>query len=187
MSERFQKCFDRSVLFRYFSLLNDSLGLAYLTLNEVSAKQISFLASPSSRRKSFEKGRLTYIRDSTSNRELKPKMQQFLFERAMRRPGAQNYGSRITTKTTTSMKIAVRQMMLGRQEACMCVSVDSRNVAGAFDKVSHAGLLHKASVYGLDGALNGWVSSYLIGWCPQRVGIKLLDWMVPSTGGYQVT
>ena len=43
----------------------------------------------------------------------------------MRRPCAQNYGSRITTKTTTSMKIAVRQMMLGRQAACICVSVDS--------------------------------------------------------------
>ena len=26
---------------------------------------------------------------------------------------------------TTKMKIAMRQMMLGRQTACMCVSVDS--------------------------------------------------------------
>ena len=37
------------------------------------------------------------------------------------------------------------------------------DIAGAFDKVSHAGLLHKASVYGLDGALHGWLSSYLTG------------------------
>ena len=125
MSESFQKCFDRSVLFRYFSLLNDSLGLAYLTLNEVSAKPMYFLASPSSRRKSFEKGRLTYIRDSAYNRELKRILQQVLFDRAMRHPCAQNYGSRITTKTTTSMKIAARQMMFGGQAACMCVSVDS--------------------------------------------------------------
>ena len=47
----------------------------------------------------------------------------------MRRLWVQNHGTRITTKTatktTTSMKIAVRQMMLGRQAACMCVSVDS--------------------------------------------------------------
>ena len=40
----------------------------------------------------------------------------------MRRPCAQNSGIRITTKTTTSMKIAA---MLGRQAAYMCVSVDS--------------------------------------------------------------
>ena len=37
------------------------------------------------------------------------------------------------------------------------------DIAGAIDKVSHAGLLHKASVYGLDGALHGWLSSYLTG------------------------
>ena len=43
----------------------------------------------------------------------------------MRRLSAQNYGGRKTTKTTMSMKIAVRQMMLGRQAANMCVSVDS--------------------------------------------------------------
>ena len=127
MSERFQKCFDKSVLLRYFSLWDDSLGLAYLTLNEVSAKPMYFLSSSSLRRKSFEKGRLTYIRDSTYNREFKRKLQQVLFERAMRRPCAQNYGSRITTKTTASMKIAVRQMVLGRQAACMRVSVDSRH------------------------------------------------------------
>ena len=125
MSKRFQKNFDRLVLFRYFTLWNDSFGLAYLTINEVSAKPMYFLASPSLLRKSFEKGRLTYIRDSTCNRELKRKLQQVLFERAMLRPCAQNHGSQITTKTTTSMKIAVRQMMLGRQAACMCVSVDS--------------------------------------------------------------
>ena len=51
-----QKRFDRSVLFRYFSLWNDSFGLAYLTFNEVSAKPMYFLASFSLRRKSFEKG-----------------------------------------------------------------------------------------------------------------------------------
>ena len=113
------------MLFRYISLWNDSLGLAYLTLNEVSAKSIYFLVSPSLRRKSFEKGWLTYIRDSTYNRELKRKLQQVIFEGAMRRPCGQNYWSRITTKTTTSMKIAVRQIMLRRQAACMCVSVDS--------------------------------------------------------------
>ena len=38
-------------------------------------------------------------------------------------PCAQNLGSRTTTKTTTSIKIAVRQK-IGRQAACMCVSVD---------------------------------------------------------------
>ena len=43
----------------------------------------------------------------------------------MQRSCAQNCGSRITTKTTTSMKIAVRQMMLGGQAACICVSADS--------------------------------------------------------------
>ena len=83
VSERFQKCFDRSVLFRYFSLWNDSLGLAHLTLNEVSAKPMYFLASPSLRGISFEKGRLTYIRDSIYNRELKRKLQLVLFERAV--------------------------------------------------------------------------------------------------------
>ena len=36
----------------------------------------------------------------------------------MRRPCEPNHGIRITTKTTTSIKIAVRQMMLGRQAAC---------------------------------------------------------------------
>ena len=36
------------------------------------------------------------------------------------------------------------------------------DIAGAFDKVSHAGLLHKAFVYGLDGTLHG--------------RIKLFDW-----------
>ena len=123
--ERFQKCFDRSVLFRYFSLWNDSFGLAYLALNEASTKPMYFLASPSSRRKSFEKRRLTYIRDSTYNRELKRKLQQVLFECTMRRPCAQNYRSRKTTKTTTGMKIAVRQRMLGQQAIRMCVSVDS--------------------------------------------------------------
>ena len=45
LSERFQKCFDKSVLFRYFSLWNDRFGLTYLTLNEVSAKPMYFLAS----------------------------------------------------------------------------------------------------------------------------------------------
>ena len=79
-----------------------------------------FLASPSLRRKSFGKGRLTYIRDSTCNRELKRKLHQVLFEGAMRRPCGPNYGSQITMKTT-SVKIAVRQIMLGRQAACMCL------------------------------------------------------------------
>ena len=101
------------------------MGLAYFTLNEVSAKLMYFLASLSLRRILFEEVLLTYIRNSTYNRELKRKLQQVLFERAMRRPCAQNHGSRITTKTTTSMKIAMRPMMLGRQAACMCVSVDS--------------------------------------------------------------
>ena len=120
-------CFDKSVLFRYFSLCNDSFGLAYLALSVDSAKPMYFLASPSLRRKLFENGRLTYIQDSTDHRELKRKLQQILYERAMRRLWAQNHGSRITTKTTTCMEIAVRQMMLGRQAACMCVSVNSSN------------------------------------------------------------
>ena len=35
------------------------------------------------------------------------------------------------------------------------------DIAGAFDKVSHAGLLHKASVYGLEGPLLGRLESYV--------------------------
>ena len=38
------------------------------------------------------------------------------------------------------------------------VAVD---IAGAFDEVSHAGVLHKASAYGLKGQLLTWLSNYL--------------------------
>eukprot|EP00117_Sycon_ciliatum_P037066 scpid77875/ scgid27794/ Probable RNA-directed DNA polymerase from transposon X-element; Reverse transcriptase len=41
------------------------------------------------------------------------------------------------------------------------VRVLAIDIAGAFDKVSHPGLLHKASVSGLHGHLHGWLSSYL--------------------------
>ena len=40
------------------------------------------------------------------------------------------------------------------------------DVAGAFDKVSHPGLLHKASRYGLSGALLAWLQDYL---CDRRL------------------
>ena len=40
------------------------------------------------------------------------------------------------------------------------------DVAGAFDRVSHPGLLHKASRYGLSGALLAWLQDYL---CDRRL------------------
>lgn len=35
------------------------------------------------------------------------------------------------------------------------------DIAGAFDKVSHSGLQHKASISSFDGGLLGWLTSYL--------------------------
>ena len=37
------------------------------------------------------------------------------------------------------------------------VAVD---IAGAFDRVSHPGVLHKAACYGLNGSLLNWLTSY---------------------------
>ena len=35
------------------------------------------------------------------------------------------------------------------------------DIAGAFDKVSHVGVLHKLRAYGIDGTLHRWLTSYL--------------------------
>ena len=43
------------------------------------------------------------------------------------------------------------------------VHVLAADIAGAFDKVSHCGVLHKAKCYGLSGPLLAWLSSYLSG------------------------
>jgi hypothetical protein len=43
------------------------------------------------------------------------------------------------------------------------VRVLAADIAGAFDKVSHAGVLHKASCYGIAGPLLTWLQSYLSG------------------------
>ena len=67
-------------------------------------------------KKRLKKWGSTYIQDSTYNREFHENRNKF-YLRATR-------GNQKTMKTTRR-KIAVRQMMLGRQAACMCVSVDS--------------------------------------------------------------
>ena len=41
------------------------------------------------------------------------------------------------------------------------VRVLAANIAGAFDKVSHRGVLHKAASYGITGPLLNWLSDYL--------------------------
>ena len=41
------------------------------------------------------------------------------------------------------------------------VHVLAADIAGAFDKVSHRGVLHKAKCYGLSGKLLAWLTSYL--------------------------
>ena len=41
------------------------------------------------------------------------------------------------------------------------VHVLAINIAGAFDKVSHSGVLHKAKCYGISGPLLTWLRSYL--------------------------
>ena len=43
------------------------------------------------------------------------------------------------------------------------VRVLAVDIAGAFDKVSHSGLLHKVQSYGICGPLLGWLKSYLTG------------------------
>ena len=46
----------------------------------------------------------------------------------------------------------------GHGGATRMVAVD---IAGAFDRVSHPGVLHKAACYGLNGTLLNWLTSYL--------------------------
>ena len=41
------------------------------------------------------------------------------------------------------------------------VRVLAVDIAGAFDKVSHAGVLHKLSAYGITGNLHNWLTTYL--------------------------
>ena len=41
------------------------------------------------------------------------------------------------------------------------VRVLAVDIAGAFDKVSHRGVLHKAAQYGIQGCLHNWLRSYL--------------------------
>ena len=41
------------------------------------------------------------------------------------------------------------------------VRVLAVDIAGAFDKVSHRGVLHKAAQYGIQGCLHNWLPSYL--------------------------
>ena len=41
------------------------------------------------------------------------------------------------------------------------VRVLAVDIAGAFDKVSHVGVLHKLRAYGIDGTLHRWLTSYL--------------------------
>lgn len=48
---------------------------------------------------------------------------------------------------------------LNRGGAVRVVAVD---IAGAFDKVSHRGVIHKAASYGIAGPLLGWLSDYLL-------------------------
>merc|ERR1711965_322758 len=42
-----------------------------------------------------------------------------------------------------------------------CVRLLAADIAGAFDKVSHLGVLHKAEACGLSGPLLAWLRSYL--------------------------
>ena len=46
----------------------------------------------------------------------------------------------------------------GEKGAARILAID---IAGAFDRVSHPGVLHKSDVYGLRGQLHQWLSSYL--------------------------
>ena len=48
----------------------------------------------------------------------------------------------------------------GEKGAARILTID---IAGAFDRVSHPGVLHKSNVYGLRGQMHQWLSSYLIG------------------------
>ena len=41
------------------------------------------------------------------------------------------------------------------------VQILAVDIAGAFDKVSHQGVLHKMSHYGISGSLQSWLRSYL--------------------------
>ena len=43
-----------------------------------------------------------------------------------------------------------------------CVRILAVDIAGAFDKVSHRGLLHKAEAYGISGPLLDWLRAYLV-------------------------
>ena len=45
-----------------------------------------------------------------------------------------------------------------RRRRCSSAAVD---IAGAFDKVSHVGVLHKLCAYGINGILHRWLTSYL--------------------------
>ena len=47
----------------------------------------------------------------------------------------------------------------GEKGAARILTID---ITGAFDRVSHPGVLHKSNIYGLRGQLHQWLSSYLI-------------------------
>ena len=54
-----------------------------------------------------------------------------------------------------------------------CTRVVAVDIAGAFDRVWHEGLLHKAHCYGLHGKLLNWLESYL---CGRQLTVACARW-----------
>ena len=57
------------------------------------------------------------------------------------------------------------------------------DIAGAFDKVSHVGVLHKLRAYGIDGTLHRWLTSYLSTRNLQAVVGGATSQAIPVTAG----
>ena len=57
------------------------------------------------------------------------------------------------------------------------------DIAGAFDKVSHVGVLHKLPAYGIDGTLHRWLTSYLSNRNLQAVVGSVNSQAFPVTAG----
>ena len=62
---------------------------------------------------------------------------------------------------TSDLLAALHYEWITTLNAGGCVRILAVDIAGAFDKVSHRGLLHKAEAYGISGPILAWLRDYL--------------------------
>lgn len=143
LAKLFSLCFRRG-------LMPSSWKLAHV----VPVHKRSSRSNPSNYRPVSLLSILSKVMEGIINRQL-----MTFFERNNVIPDSQ-YGFR-SGRGTADVLTALQSEWVQAVASGGCAQVIAVDIAGAFDRVSHIGILHKAKAAGIDGSLLTWLADYL--------------------------